>query len=86
MFCKSFPCKKSYSQHGEDVHILKLIDTLNINKQRDIYIDVGANHPMDLSNTYLFYRKGYRGVAIEPNKELINLFKVFRKRDIAINV
>lgn len=80
-----FPVKKSYSQYGEDVHILDLIDKINPDRQKDIYVDIGANHPMDLSNTYLFYRKGYRGVAIEPNRELISLFKIFRKRDIAIN-
>jgi FkbM family methyltransferase len=80
------PVKKSYSQYGEDVHITDLINKINPDRQKDIYIDIGANHPMDLSNTYLFYRKGYRGVVIEPNRELINLFRIFRKRDIAINI
>jgi FkbM family methyltransferase len=78
------PVKKSYSQYGEDLHISELIEKISPDRQKDIYVDIGANHPMDLSNTYLFYRKGYRGVTIEPNTELIGLHKTFRKRDIAI--
>ena len=30
-------------------------------------IDIGANHPFMLSNTALFYKRGSRGVNIEPN-------------------
>jgi hypothetical protein len=51
------PAGKSYSQYGEDIHIRKLIDTIQIDKQRDIYVDIGANHPMDLSNTIFFTEK-----------------------------
>ncbi len=51
-----------------------------------IYIDVGANQPTRISNTYLFYRLGYKGVVIEPNRELTGLFKRFRQRDIHLEI
>lgn len=76
------PPKNSYSQHGEDAFLLAL-DNID---QNDIYIDVGANHPSDISNTYLFYRKGYKGILIEPNLELYLLNKFFRKRDISLPI
>lgn len=49
-----------------------------------IYVDVGANHPSTISNTYLFYRMGLHGISIEPNPELIALHKKYRPRDIAV--
>jgi FkbM family methyltransferase len=51
-----------------------------------MYVDIGANHPTDISNTYLLYRRGQRGLVIEPNQELLGLFKKFRKRDIALGI
>lgn len=80
--------KKSYSQHGEDFYFLELIKSHNIDITEYCYIDVGANHPTDISNTYLLYKLGMSGVIIEPNLELVNLFKLFRKRDqrLAIGV
>lgn len=70
---------KSYSQHGEDTFI---IDFLSKNNQLNgVYIDVGANHPTSISNTYLLYRKGLSGISIEPNGELARLHRWFRKRD-----
>ena len=76
--------KKSYSQFGEDAYILEFLASKGIHK--GIYVDVGANHPSSISNTYLLYCNGYSGIVIEPNKELINLFRIFRKRDIPICV
>lgn len=70
---------KSYSQHGEDVFIFDYLS--KINQLDGVYIDVGANHPTSISNTYLFYRKGYSGLTIEPNTELARLLRWFRKRD-----
>jgi FkbM family methyltransferase len=78
--------QKSYSQHQEDAYFYDLISNYKIDPKKDIYVDVGANHPMSISNTYLFYRNGYKGVAVDPNVELIGLFKTFRKRDIALAV
>jgi FkbM family methyltransferase len=78
--------RQSYSQYGEDEFIFDTLKKIRSNPADEIYIDVGANHPTDISNTYLLYRNGYKGIAIEPNRELINLFKRFRKRDIALEI
>ena len=67
--------KRTYSQHGEDEFILETLK--NHNLHGSLYIDVGANHPSDISNTYLLYRHGLSGVVIEPNLELVKLFHRF---------
>ncbi len=76
------PVQFGYSQHREDAYILKVLEGYNL--EGSIYVDIGANHPTDISNTYLLYRKGLNGIIIEPNLELIRLFKLFRKRDIPL--
>jgi FkbM family methyltransferase len=73
--------KKTYSQHGEDVFLLNYLRNKNLVINDYIYIDVGANHPTDISNTFLLYKNGMNGLIVEPNLELLNLFKVFRKKD-----
>lgn len=76
--------KASYSQHGEDKIILNILRKYDLTQA--IYIDVGSNHPTSISNSYLFYRMGYRGICIEPNKELASLHKLFRKNDIVLQL
>lgn len=78
--------KNQYSQHGEDVFFMDFIKNQNIKISDYIYIDIGANHPTDISNTYALYRLGMRGIIIEPNTELINLFRFFRKRDKRLSI
>jgi len=79
-----FSVRKSYSQYGEDAYIASILEQYNLNNA--MYVDIGANHPTDISNTYLLYRKGMQGVVIEPNQELIGLFRRFRKRDIPLGI
>lgn len=81
------PCDyhiKSYSQAGEDRVIAFLFHTLGIRNPR--YLDIGANHPDMLSNTYYFYRQGCRGVCVEPNPVLWENFSAKRPGDIVLNV
>jgi FkbM family methyltransferase len=73
------PRKRRYSQNGEDVLVDELLE--GIEPGSAIYIDVGANQPSQISNTYLFYRKGYRGILVEPNRELGGLCRYFRPHD-----
>lgn len=72
---------RSYSQFGEDAFIASLFR----NKTDGYYIDVGAYHPHLYSNTYAFYKRGWRGVVIDPNPSMRTLFRVFRPRDTFIN-
>jgi FkbM family methyltransferase len=76
--------QKSYSQCGEDVIMSFLCNSLKIRKPT--YLDIGANDPVIMSNTYLFYKKGLSGVLIEPNRELYKKIKRKRDRDIVLNV
>ena len=80
----AFPLKNSYSQHKEDVYILNQLKDINLEK--GIYVDVGANQPTRLSNTFLFYKQKYYGIVIEPNSSIEPLFRIFRPKDIFLNV
>jgi len=76
------PPKSTYAQHNEDCEIEKLLDGFDI--KTGIYIDIGANQPSYISNTYLFYRKGFNGILVEPDQSNLSLLKLFRNRDITI--
>jgi FkbM family methyltransferase len=76
------PTKASYSQDGEDCEIAKILNGFDLTT--GIYIDVGANQPSHLSNTYLFYKQGLSGILIEPDESTFSLLKHFRGRDISI--
>ena len=73
--------KKSYSISNVDL----IIDHLLINTKKGIYIDVGCNHPIKYNNTYLLYKKGWRGINIDADKTSIKLFNKFRKKDHNLN-
>ena len=78
------PVRSTYSQHGEDVWFLA--ELRGGPPERRTYVDVGANHPTSLSNTYLLYRSGMRGVVVEPNQELLALHRRTRPLDRAVGV
>lgn len=64
-----------------------LLETLKSFEKPEVdYIDVGANHPTSISNTYLLYRHGASGYLVEPNRELCNLCRRFRPRDRVLNI
>lgn len=68
----------SWSQEGEDLILKRIFE----NQTEGFYIDVGAHHPKRYSNTYSFYRRGWRGINIDAMPGSMNLFKYVRKRDI----
>lgn len=75
--------KGFFSQYGEDAALNKLLN----NKMNGFYIDIGANHPTEINNTYYFYlNKGWRGINIEPNPLLIAAFNKVRPLDINLNL
>lgn len=77
------PYNKSYSQQGEDMLVDSLFHMMGI--ELPSYIDVGANDPLKISNTAFFYKKGCRGINIEPNPVLYKKIKRHRLRDVNIN-
>ena len=73
---------KSFSQEGEDKFLLEYFkDRIN-----GFYIDVGAFHPYRINNTYLLYKKGFRGINIDISATSIDFFDIARPDDINLNV
>jgi FkbM family methyltransferase len=79
---------QSYSIEGEDLIIQRLLDAVVFKdpSRTGFFMDVGAFHPINHSNTYLLYRKGWRGVNVEPNPQYINDFLRERPEDVTLNV
>lgn len=71
---------KSYSQEGEDMILRRLFE----NQQTGFYVDVGAHHPKRFSNTYFFYKKGWKGINIDAMPDSMKPFNKIRPRDINI--
>ena len=74
----------TYSQHGEDLVILDIFDQLGMTPGR--YLDIGAHHPFNISNTARLYEKLWHGVNVDANPNLIKEFETFRPRDINLCV
>jgi FkbM family methyltransferase len=75
--------KYSYSQAGEDLIVDFIATAMQV---ADVtYLDIGAHHPVQFSNTYLFYKRGHRGVLIEPDPDLNATIKRVRPLDICID-
>jgi FkbM family methyltransferase len=74
----------TFSQFGEDVIIANLFALLAV--VRPTYLDIGAHHPLHVSNTALMHLRGSRGVNVEANPDLISPFHEFRSNDVTVNV
>lgn len=74
--------KFSYSFTGEDRILESLIKSRITNS--GFFVDVGCNHPIFLSNSYLFYRRGWRGICVDANEKLIHKYKYYRPKDRAV--
>lgn len=47
---------------------------------------MGANHPVDISNTYLLWINGFHGINIDPLPESKKTFDRMRPKDINLNI
>jgi len=77
-YCRSL----QFSQFGEDIIIRNFFNGVD----DGFFVDVGAFHPYRISNTYLLYKMGWKGINIEPNPQNFSLFEKYRKRDINLNL
>lgn len=80
---KSMIGKRSFSQCGEDLILDYILKSRGVKKP--FYLDIGAFHPEKLSNTNIFYKRGCKGINIEPNPESFSIFLKERKKDINLN-
>jgi len=71
----------SFSQDAEDLVLERLLDC----SSPGFYVDVGAYHPVIISNTWLFYQlRGWRGICIEPNPDMAQILRRRRPHDIVV--
>jgi FkbM family methyltransferase len=77
----------SYSFEGEDRICLSLLRALIVSHDKEciFYIDIGSNHPIINSNTYLFYTLGFNGICIDPVPKYSKLHDIERPRDIFVS-
>ena len=78
---KYFKNKKTYSMDGEDLIISKYFK----DKKKGLYIDVGCYHPVHRNNTFLLYKKGWKGINIDIHSFSIDLFNYLRPDDLNYN-
>lgn len=62
--------KKSYSQYGEDVAAMNYFKG-----KKGTFLDLGANDGITISNTYLFYLNGWKGVLVEGSPFVFDKLK-----------
>ena len=72
---------RSYAQWGEDVLILRLFKLIPSDKT---FLDVGAHHPYEISNTALLSEHGWKGINVEPNPILFRRFEELRPKDVNV--
>jgi FkbM family methyltransferase len=68
------------SQEGEDLILNRIFD----GRETGFFVDVGAYHPVRYSNTYILYRRGWRGINIDATPGSITNFNMVRPEDINI--
>lgn len=73
---------KQYSQEGEDAILKRIFEK----KRSGFYVDVGAYHPKKYSNTYYFYKLGWRGINIDAMPGSMKSFNKSRPRDVNIEI
>lgn len=65
----------------EDLIILDNLKNIN----HGFYVDAGGYHPLHLNNTYLLYKRGWKGINIDVSEYSIDLFNYLRPRDHNVN-
>ena len=70
----------SWSWEGEDILTGKICaDYLGV--KEGFYVDVGAHHPLALSNTHVLYKRGWRGINIDAMPGSMVAFAQYRPED-----
>src|SRR5262245_8752002 len=70
----------SYTQNLEDYHLSLAF----AGQASGSYIDIGAGHPVADNVSFWFYERGWRGVVVEPQADLIALYERLRPRDTRV--
>lgn len=81
---------EQYGQCAEDLIVLSMLRAWQRRTGRDPaasrYLEIGANHPIGTSATYLLHRAlGMRGVLVEANPALIDDLRRVRPDDVVVH-
>jgi FkbM family methyltransferase len=71
----------SYAQNLEDYHL----DLVFAGQQAGTYVDVGGGHPVADNVSFWFYLKGWRGLVVEPQQGLADIYAGVRPRDHVVS-
>jgi FkbM family methyltransferase len=71
--------KKTFSQFGEDAVLAFFLP-----EKLGGYLDVGAGHYRNGSNSFGFYKRGWKGICVEPIPNLYQLLRKKRPRDVVL--
>jgi FkbM family methyltransferase len=84
--------KEFYGQFGEDASLQSYFANQAWNSTKDareinkgFYVDIGCYSPIRISNTYWFYKRGWRGINVDLSHTTIEAFKAARPEDIHVN-
>lgn len=73
--------KGTFTQEGEDLFLADYFGGYV-----GCYMDIGANHPFLLSNTYLLYKMKWRGITVEPLPRFVKKHRFWRPGDLCLNM
>lgn len=80
---------ETYSQNAEDTIVVSLLSAIATTRSpvKDAtYLDIGANHPVQLNNSYALHRRfGIRGTLIEPDESRLEDLRRVREGDRVIH-
>ena len=71
----------SYAQNLEDYHL----DLVFGDQAEGAYVDVGGGHPVADNVSFWFYLKGWRGLIVEPQQGLADIYTHVRPRDHTVS-
>ena len=58
-----------------------IVDSILKNRKKGIYVDVGCHHPLINNNTYLLFKRGWKGINIDLDYSSVDMFDYFRPND-----
>ena len=75
-----------FSQSGEDAILQNIFAKKMGRKEKGFYVDVGACHPVNHSNTCFFYMNGWTGINIDARAGSMIEFNKQRPKDINLEL
>lgn len=75
----------TYSQGGEDMALFKRLKARVQAKETSFFVDIGCGHPHEVSNSFLFYTFGWRGLCVDANADHAPAWALHRPEDLFVH-